>query len=125
MTFKKQESILIVTHDLTLNRVFTSRYFSFISALKAEGHNVKGIGIDFAFKPHPINDLDKFKKISDLEEDIVTIKHRKLNSIQKLLVFADRLNLPFFLKKILLAWHIVVYKTDQWRVDIADFEELN
>ncbi|HEX7366885.1 MAG TPA: hypothetical protein VF273_07310, partial [Pelobium sp.] len=124
MTFKKQESILIVTHDLTLNRVFTSRYFSFISTLKAEGHNVKGIGIDFAFKPHPINNMDKVACPVAIESDIITIRPKKLNFVQQMLRFSDHKKLPFFLKKYLLALHIIIYRTDQWVVNVNDFAEL-
>lgn len=125
MISKKPQSILIVTHDLKLNRIFTTRYFSFIRVLKKQGHLVKGVGIDFTFKPHPINNLDKTKEHLDIDSDIVTIRPKELNLIQKLLTFSDQYRLPFFLKKYLLALHILVYKTDQWVADISDFNAID
>lgn len=123
-TSKQPENILIITYDLNLNRTFTYRYFSFLKALKEKGHAIKGVGIDFSFKPHPINNLDKNNDTVTFGEDIITIKSKNLNFIQKLLAFSDRNNLPFWVKKYLLALHIIIYKTDQWRVDIKDLDFL-
>lgn len=123
-TSKNKESILIITQDLKLNRTASYRYFSFIKALKNNYHSVKGIGVDFTFRPHPINSLEKNDDYLALSEDIITIIPTKLNFIQKTLTLLDKYNAPFSIKKIFLALHIVIYKTDQWVVNLIDFADL-
>ncbi len=125
MIFNVAERIIIVTYDLTLSRTYTHRYFSFINALKNENHQVKGIGIDFPFNPHPINSIEKSQDADPYSTDILTIKLKKLNFVQKLLVYSDKKAFPFYIKKLLLALHIVLYRTDQWIVDEDDFAEVD
>jgi hypothetical protein len=124
MTSKK-ESILIITNDLKLNQTFSNRYFSFIKALKSNSYEeVCCLGIDFPFNPHPINNLKKTSYPIALGQNIVSISPKHLNFVQKLLVFCDKNNLPFKLKKTLLALHIIIFRIDQWYVSLKDFRNL-
>jgi len=119
---EKKEVILIITHDLSINQTSTFRYFSFINALKDKGHIVKGISFDFQFKPHPINSLEKLSGDFSTNSDISIIKPIKNNIIQKLLILSDKIKTPYFIKKFLLALHIIIYKSDQWLIDISNFD---
>lgn len=126
MTSDGVKKVLLLTYDLNLNQTSSKRYYSFIKAISNTSHlQVAAIGIRFPFKSHPINP-DQYGKIPiAILPYIKTIEPVHLNIIQRLLVFIDKNNGSYFLKKILLALHIVFYRTDQWCVDLRDLENLD
>ncbi|KHJ39139.1 hypothetical protein PBAC_07390 [Pedobacter glucosidilyticus] len=118
----KKPEIFIIGHDFRLNQTFTNRYFSFLRVLNYR-YDVYLIGLDFPFKSHPINNLNFSDSALNYHNKVI-IKVKSLNCIQKLISVSDKLNMPYFLKKILLAIHILIYKVDQWVVKEEDFNIL-
>jgi hypothetical protein len=117
------KKILIVTYDLRLNQTSSKRYLSFVKEiLKIDYLDVLALGIHFPFKSHPINSNQKGIVPSAISPYIKIISPNNFNIIQKLLIFADKKKIPYFLKKILIAFHLILYKTDQWYADLSDID---
>ena len=115
----KDVDVLIITHDIRLNQTFANRYISFNQALKQHHFKSKIISVSFPFKPPPNNNLKEKKSVKDID-NVFQLTAKKLNPLQKQLLFIDNKGLSFANKKIFLALHLMFYKVDHWFVSKKD-----
>ena len=122
MIFNKT-SILILTHDLRLNQTSVNRYLSFVKTLNDNNFRCSAIGLAYPFKPHHLSNLKH--RTQSLIDNEAFLEVTQLNLIQKIILFSDKNNFPFFIKKYFLALHILFFNVDQWLVKKGNFKKLN
>ena len=123
MIFKDLD-VLIISHDIRLNQTFTNRYINFNKTLNQYHYRSKIISVSFPFKPHPNNNLKEKKSFKDIK-NVFQLTAKKLNPLQKQLLFIDNKGLGFTNKKIFLALHLMFYKVDHWFVSKKDLLTIN
>jgi glycosyltransferase involved in cell wall biosynthesis len=121
---KKEKLYWILTDDLKINHTYTFRYISFLKKLIEKNKNTKAIGLLFPFKPHDLEDLS-IDSSSDCTPQLAELTITDYNIVQKILLFIDRHQYPFWLKKSFFAIHIVIFKVDPWFVNPSNFKNLN
>ncbi|MBK0382015.1 hypothetical protein I5M32_03505 [Pedobacter sp. SD-b] len=121
----KKKDIIIIAHDLITNRTFSARYHFFIKSIcNSKSYHINGIDLGFPYQTNPINSVNKLDGPILFKESIITLNLDYLNPIQKLLIWIDKNKIPYFFKKIVLALHIIIYKSDQWLAKTKEFNKL-
>nr|MBC7612534.1 glycosyltransferase [Pseudopedobacter sp.] len=124
MISKKRENLnWILTYDLRLNQTYTFRYISFLKRLIEKNNNTKAIGLIFPFNPRHIEDVSINSSLIHTPQ-LIELTITNYNIIQRILLFIDAHQYPFWLKKSFLAIHVMVYKVDSWFVDPSNFKDI-
>nr|MBC7613673.1 glycosyltransferase [Pseudopedobacter sp.] len=127
MISKKKEKLnWILTYDLRLNQTYTFRYISFLKKLIEKNNNTKAIGLIFPFNPHHIEDVSINSSLIHRPKliELVELTITDYNIIQRILLFIDAHQYPFWLEKSFLAIHVMIYKVDAWFVNPSNFKNI-
>ena len=125
MISKKKEKLnWILTYDLSLSQTYTFRYISFLKRLKEKNNNTTAIGLIFPFKTQSLENLS-INSSSDYIPQLIELIITDYNIIQRILLYVNKHQYPFWIEKFFLAIHIMVYKVDPWFVNPSNFKNLN
>jgi len=106
--------LFVITHP-TGNATHNYRINSFLKILNTNGYSGKVTNIVYPFRSSYQGISQELSIISsNLLIDIIP----KINNIQKLVRFSQKIGFPYILTKIFYAFHILIYKIDLWYINL-------